>query len=125
MSISGILFAFFSFPFLLRAHFCQKFEFFEYFHLFPALYMPIQLTFCVINCSLIEILYQLYIYVAGVMFAQMVCSVSRTQDVLICGVNKAVGRYPLYIIPVGVLYTTVSEKLVTLLENLNSTAIDG
>ena len=61
------------------------------------LYIPIQLTFFIIHYNLIKILYQLYIYVVGVKFAQMVCCVWRTEDVLICGVNKPVGWYPSYI----------------------------
>ena len=73
-----------------RTLFCLKCVFFEYLHLSPALYTPI-------HNSLMEILYQLYIYIAGVMFPQMVCCVLRNQDVLICCVNKPVSIYPLYI----------------------------
>ena len=79
-----VYYLFFHFPFLVRALFCQKFMFFEYFILLPALYSPVQLTFCVIDYKFIEIPHQLYIYVLGVRFAQMVCCVLRTQDVLIC-----------------------------------------
>ena len=52
--------------------------------------------------------------------------VLRTHDVLICGVNKHVGWYPLYIrLPVGVSYTTICKKLISLFQNLKSNLIDG
>lgn len=56
----------------------------------------------------------------------MICSVLRTQDVVICSVNKPVGWYPLYVsLLVGVLYLTVSKKLISLIKNLKVDLIDG
>lgn len=45
---------------------------------------------------------------------------------MICSVNKPLGWYPLYIsLLVGVLYTTVSKKLIFLIKNLKVDLIDG
>ena len=56
----------------------------------------------------------------------MICSVLRTQDVVICSVNKPVGWYPLYVsLLVGVLYLTVSKKLISLIKNLKVDLVDG